>query len=172
MELLPPEDPWASYARTVVVIVRPDATNLAVEGAPPGQRGAWPWPTDAALYVLTAWDPGDARPTEDDNRTNQAALEAELRGLGPDELWDAVGVDPVSGHREEGVAVRGLPLGIVLDIGARYGQDAIFEWTPPAWGVVACDGDRRSDFGWTATPESAAGPGTGTGATFDVLRGT
>ena len=98
-------------------------------------------------------DPGDARPAEDENRTNQAALEAELRGLGPDELWDTVGVDPVSGHREEGVAVRGLTLEVVLDIGARYGQDAIFEWTSPAWAVVACDGDRRCDFGWAATPE-------------------
>ena len=34
----------------------------------------------------------------------------------------------------------------------RYGQDAVFEWTPPAWAVVACRGDRRSDFGWAATP--------------------
>jgi Protein of unknown function (DUF3293) len=152
VELLPPDDPWAAYARTVVVIVRPDTTNLVVEAAPPGQTGAWPWPADDAVHILTAWDPGDARPGEEENRANQEALEAELRDRGARALWDAVGVDPVSGHREEGMAVSGLALDEVLDLGARYGQDAVFEWTPPAWAVVACRGDRRSDFGWAATP--------------------
>jgi hypothetical protein len=148
VELLAPDDPWASYARTVVVIVRPDAVNLVIEAAPSGQRGAWPWPTDDAVHIITAWDPGDARPAEDENRANQAALEGELRSSGRDELWDAVGVDPGSGHREEGVAVRGLTLDAALRLGARYGQDAIFEWTPQAWAVVACRGGRRRDFGW------------------------
>jgi len=40
----------------------------------------------------------------------------------------------------------------VRHLGARYGQDAVFEWTPQSWAVVACDGDRRSDFGWVVTP--------------------
>ena len=153
MELLPPDDPWASYARTVVVIVRPATCNLVVEAASPGEAGAWPWGTDDAVHVLTAWDPGDARPGEEVNRASQAALEAELEVLAPDELWNAVGVDHVSGHREEGVAVCGLTLDAVLELGSRYGQDAIFEWTPEAWAVVACRGDRRVDFGWSATPE-------------------
>jgi hypothetical protein len=152
VELLPPDDPWASYARTIVVIVRPDAGNVVVETAPRGETGAWPWRTDDALHILTAWDPGAARPSEEENRANQAALEAELRALRPTELWDAVGTDPVSGHREEGAAVRGLALDAVLDLGARYGQDAVFEWSPSAWAVVACRGDRRSDFGWATTP--------------------
>jgi hypothetical protein len=153
VDLLPPDDPWTSYARTVVVIVRPGATNLVVEAVPPGRSAAWPWPDDAAVHVLTAWDPGDARPGEDQNRANQAALEAELGERGPDELWSAVGVDPVSGRREEGVVVRGLALDDVRDVGARYGQDAVFEWTPATWAIVACRGDRRVDLGWTATPE-------------------
>jgi hypothetical protein len=157
VELLPPEDPWAGYARTVVVLVRPDATNLVVEAAPPGQIGTWPWATGDSVHILTAWDPGEARPSEDENRAKQAALEAELRisgsraGPGTNELWDAVGVDPVSGHREEGLAVRGLTLEAVLHLGARYDQEAVFEWTPQSWAVVACHGDRRNDFGWVAT---------------------
>jgi hypothetical protein len=157
VDLLPPDDPWASYARTVVVIVRPDASNLVVEAAPPGRTGAWTWATEDAVHILTAWDPGDARPADAENRANQSALEAELRASSSscpalDELWDAVGVDPVSGHREEGVAVRGLTLDAVRHLGARYGQDAVFEWTRQSWAVVACDGDRRSDFGWVVTP--------------------
>jgi hypothetical protein len=153
VELLAPDDRWASYARTVVVIVRPDATNVVVEAAPPGQTGAWPWPTDDAVHILTAWDPGGTRRGEEENRANQAALVAEVTDLGPNDLWDAVGVDPVSGRREEGVAVCGLALDPVLDLGARFGQDAVFEWAPTAWAVVACRGDRRSDLGWAATPE-------------------
>lgn len=153
VELLPSGDPWAGYARTVVVIVRPDATNLVVEAAPPGERGAWPWTTDDAVHVLTAWDPGAVRPPDEENRANQAALEADLRRLRPDELSDAVGVDPASGRREEGAAVRGLALETVLDLGARYGQEAIFEWTPQAWAIVACREGRRREFGWLATPE-------------------
>ncbi len=153
MEPFPPDDPWAAYARTVVVIVRPDATNLVVESARPGQTGTWPWTTDETVHVLTAWDPGDARPGEEENRRNQAALEADLRELGSKELWGAVGVDPASGRREEGVAVCGLTLDAVLDLGARYRQDAVFEWTLTAWAVVACRGDRRVDLGWTVSPE-------------------
>jgi hypothetical protein len=153
VELLRPDDPWASYARTVVVIIRAGTSNLVVEAAPPGEAGVWPWPVDEPVHVLTAWDPGDARRVEEENRANQAALEAELRGMGPRELWDAVGFDPVSGHREEGAAVSGLTLDAVLGLGARYSQDAVFQWTPDAWVVVACRGDRRCDFGWAATPE-------------------
>jgi Protein of unknown function (DUF3293) len=152
VDLFAPDDPWASYARTVVVVVRPDASNLVVEAAPPGRSGTWPWPGDDEVHILTAWDPGHTRPGEAENRVNQAALEAELRERGPTGSWDAVGVDPLSGHREEGMAVRGLALDVVLDLGARHGQDAIFEWTPAAWAIVACGGGRRVDLGWTATP--------------------
>lgn len=152
VELLPPDDRWASYARTVVVVVRPGAANLVVEAAPPGRAGVWPWPTADAVHILTAWDPGDARPGDVENRVSQAALEADLGGLAPNEMWNAVGVDRVTGHREEGAAVSGLALDAVLDLAALYGQDAIFEWTPLTWAVVACRGDRRVDFGWSATP--------------------
>ena len=152
MELLPPDDPWASYARTVVVVVRPGVANLVVEAAALGRTGVWPWPTADAVHILTAWDPGDARRSEDENRVNQAALEAELAGLASNEMWNAVGVDRVSGYREEGAAVSGLALDVVLDLGALYGQEAIFEWTPLTWAIVACRGDRRVDFGWSATP--------------------
>ncbi|HEY1826649.1 MAG TPA: DUF3293 domain-containing protein [Acidimicrobiales bacterium] len=153
MELLSPDDPWASYARTVVVITRPDAPSLVVEAAPRAKAGTWPWGSDQPMHILTAWDPGEARPGEAENRERQATLEADLRFLAPDELWAAVGVDPLSGHREEGVAVRGLGIDAVTGLARRYGQDAIFEWTPREWAIVACRGGRRLAFGWTVAPE-------------------
>ena len=78
----------------------------------------------------------------------QAALEADLALLSVP-LLAAVGVDPATGRREEGVAVRGLPEAEALALGVRYGQDAIFAWTPTEWAIVACRGDRRLVSGWS-----------------------
>jgi hypothetical protein len=150
---LEPGDPWASYVRTVVEIVRPGEGNLVVRSAPLGVVGEWPWPWPEPVHILTAWDPGGERPGEADNRVRQRALEAELR-LKASGIWVAVGVDPVSGHREEGVAVVGVSDAVAAALGAHYRQDTIFAWTPAAWTIVACAGGRRQACGWsTARPE-------------------
>jgi Protein of unknown function (DUF3293) len=150
---LSPDDPWAVYARTVVRIARLGEPELVVRGAPRGARGAWPWTSPEAVHVLTAWDPGTKRLGERENREREAALEAELQQLGLAGWWRAVGLDPVSGHREEGMAVRGLAEHVVLQVAARYDQDAIFSWTPSEWAIVACLGGRRVVLGWsTADP--------------------
>jgi hypothetical protein len=141
-----PEDRWAGYARTVVEIAGPRGT-LRVGAAPAGEVGTWPWDTSAAVYVLTAWDPAAARPPVEENRRRQLSLEEDVRRLS-DVLWAAVGVDPESGRREEGVAVGGLAETDALRLGAVYGQDAVFRWTPEAWEIVACDGGRRVALGW------------------------
>jgi hypothetical protein len=72
------------------------------------------------------------------------------------QLLVAIGVDPATGRHEEGVAVRGVPEAEVLELGVRYGQDAIFAWTPAEWVIVACRGGRRQASGW-----SLAVPGPG-----------
>ena len=77
-----PEDPWAAYAQTVVEIRRPGAADIVVRSAPPGRWGAWPWASSAPVHILTAWDPGDERPGDQENRVRQAALEADLRHVG------------------------------------------------------------------------------------------
>jgi hypothetical protein len=151
VDLLAPDDPWAGYARTVVAIVRPDAPDLVVAAAPAGETGRWPWSDDDAVHVLTAWDPGDARPGDVENRRRQADLASEIRALAPRRMWTALGVDPVSGRREEGVAVFGLDPDVLVALGRRYGQDAIFEWTPREWAIVACGGGWREAFGWSVS---------------------
>jgi orotate phosphoribosyltransferase len=167
---LPPDDPWAAYARTVVRIARPGEPALVVQGAPGDARGGWPWTSGEPVHVLTAWDPGTERLGERENRARQADLEEDIARLGPTGSWPAVGLDPVSGQREEGLAVRGLSEDVVRRVGARYDQDAIFSWTPAAWAIVACAGERRVELGWTtgegtvpaATPRSdATGERTG-----------
>ena len=98
-----------------------------------------------------AWDPGRERPGPAVNRRAQAGLEAELRALGFP--LPAVGVDPLTGRSDEGLAVRGASEFEVLALGARYGQDAVYAWTPAEWAIVACRGGRRMVSGW-----SLAGP--------------
>ena len=155
-------DPWASYERTVVEILRPGEGHLRVRSAPQPDETTWPWPDERPVHLLTAWDPGQQRPGHDVNRVRQAALEADLALLSVP-LLVAVGVDPVTGRREEGVAVRGLAEADVLALGVRYGQDAVFAWTPAAWAVVACRGGRRVTTGWsleTAPTPILLQPGT------------
>ena len=144
--LLPADDPWAGYARTVVEIAGPRGT-LTVAAARAGEVGAWPWGTPDALFLLTAWDPGAERPGLHENRHRQASLEEDVRRL-THVRWDAVGVDPETGRREEGVVVGRLSEAEATALGARYGQDAVFRWTPDAWEIVACTGKRRVVLGW------------------------
>jgi hypothetical protein len=141
------EDPWASYERTVVEIAGPGGGSLRVGSAPEADDAGWPWPTAEPVHILTAWDPGPERPGPDLNRRRQAALEADLSSLAVP-LWAAVGVDPVTGRREEGVAVQGAAEPVILALAARYGQDAIFAWTPEEWAIVSCLGGRRQASGW------------------------
>ena len=108
------------------------------------------------MHILTAWDPGSERPGLERNRLRQAALEAELRLLGL-RLASAIGVDPVTGRREEGMAVVGAPESTILALGARYEQDAVFAWTPAAWAVVACRDGARLVSGWSLAPASSPG---------------
>ncbi len=129
-----PTDPWAAYQRTVVEVVCPGGGIFQVRSAPDAARAGWPWP--------------DERPGRDVNRVRQAALEVDLGELSVP-LLAAVGVDPATGRQEEGVAVRGLPEAEVLALGTRYGQDAVFAWTPTEWAIVACGGGRRLVSSWS-----------------------
>jgi hypothetical protein len=151
---VPVDDPWLDYVNTVVEIIGPTAGALVVRAEPAGDVGVWPWATEAALFVLTAWDPGVERFSVEVNRARQAALEAELRPRAPS-TWRARGFDPSTGYSDEGVAVRGLAEGDVCEVGARYGQDAVFAWTPRAWTIVACVGTRRLSLGWMISPMRA-----------------
>jgi hypothetical protein len=148
-----PEDPWASYERTVVEILRPGGSSLRVRSAPDVDGDSWPWPDRQPVYLLTAWDPGLDRPGVDVNRMRQAALQADLELLSG-QLSVAIGIDSATGRQEEGVAVRGVPEAEILALGVRYGQDAVFAWTPAEWVIVACQGGRRLASGWSlAVPE-------------------
>jgi hypothetical protein len=64
--------------------------------------------------------------------------------------WCAEGGDACGTHREESVAVVGLSDAAARELGRRFGQDAIFAWTPDAWRVLACDSEASAVSGWVA----------------------
>ena len=148
---IPSDDPWSGYVNTIVEVVRPDATDLSIRSAPAGRVGVWPWAMQLPVFVLTAWDPGDERCSEEVNHRRQMELEDTLRPRSRG-LWRARGFEPSTGYRDEGVAVTGLAEHEVLDAGAQFGQDAVFSWTPAAWTIVSCSGGRRLVLGWSVTP--------------------
>jgi hypothetical protein len=91
------------------------------------------------VYVITAWNPGDLRPTEKDNLAANATLRGRLVELGLHPIR-AVGSDPDSTHFEESWAVSGLTDAEARAIGADFGQAAIFRLEARSQTVLGCAG--------------------------------
>ena len=147
------DDAWASYARMVVEIER-SGEPIVVHAAPLGEVGPWPWRSPEPVCILTAWDPGPSRPGVVANRREQARLEEDIRPLAT-AMWTARrrrSRDRCT-RRGRGRA-SGSPRRRRVALGARYGQDAIFTWTPLEWAIVSCTGARRQVTGWALGPLS------------------
>ncbi len=137
------DDRLADYARAHVVLHHRDG-RLTVR--PAEHPGRYPFPT-GPVHVLTAHNPGAARPGPAENRRRQAALEADLVGRGLT-VTRAVASAADGTHAEESTAVLGWDDDEALALARRYGQDAVFRWSPRAWAVVPCDGGPPRRLGW------------------------
>ena len=89
------------------------------------------------LHVITAWTPGDARPTRDANDCASRSLYEDLAALGATPMR-AMGRDPHTDHAEESWAVAGLSDAMARELGAKYGQVAVFRITALRLFVLAC----------------------------------
>jgi len=138
---------WSTYTKAVVDLYPPARTAIRIYPADPDVLGDWPPGLQPPVYVLTAWNPGTLRPGEAVNHARQSELLSILESWAL-ELWPAVGRDLDTSHYEESAAVSGVPEADALELGARFGQDAIFCWTRTSWSVVSCSGNRRHDAGW------------------------
>jgi hypothetical protein len=150
------ERDWQAYRVAVVDVVPPVGPAFRIVPDVPGRAGTWPDGLAAPVVVVTAWNPDGVRLEPDINgaRQRKLALELGTRGLA---WWPATGRDPVDAHHEAGAAVPGLAEDEGLALGRRYGQAAVYVWTPDAWEVAACDGSRRVTLGWrrTGVPDRA-----------------
>lgn len=67
----------------------------------------------------------------------------------------AVGGDPDGPHLEPGAVVLGLDLAAAAALGARFGQLAVYVWTPDALHLLSCTTARHDILGYRAFPGTA-----------------
>jgi len=120
---------WASTYLKAVVTVRVGAGWV--------DAGAYAASQGGVLHVITAWNPGAARPPEPQNRAANRRLHAHLVALGLHPVA-ALGADPDSPHKEESWAVAGLSDEDARRIGAAFDQVAVFRVTATELAVLAC----------------------------------
>ncbi|QLJ05383.1 DUF3293 domain-containing protein [Streptomyces sp. NEAU-sy36] len=152
---VPPRN-WDHY-RTAVVDIRLPGRTVRVEPRAFGTaEGCFPEAAGgAAVHVITAWNPGARTVSADANARAHRLLLDEVRRLGL-LRWPAAGGDPGGTHQEESVAVVGLGDAAARALGRRFGQDAVFAWTPGAWRVLACGTGAVSVSGWAASARGRA----------------
>ncbi|CAL9554238.1 hypothetical protein SUDANB176_04511 [Streptomyces sp. enrichment culture] len=148
---------WDLY-RTAVVDIRFGERAVRVEPRPRGTaEGFFPVAdgSGATVHVITAWNPRGRTASDDANARAHRVLLDEVRHRGLTS-WPAVGGDVSGTHREESVAVVGLSDAAARDLGRRFGQDAVFAWTPDAWRVLACESGAVAVSGWAASGRASA----------------
>ena len=91
------------------------------------------------LHVITAWNPGDDRPTDAQNEAANSLLLSDLEILGT-RVLRALGSDPNSDHAEKSWAVAGISDESAIELGVKYGQVAIFRLEAESQTVLSCDG--------------------------------
>jgi len=89
------------------------------------------------IHVITAWNPGDDRPSIDINDARNEQLRLDITALGFDVL-EALGSDPNSTHSEKSWAVIGFTDEVAIELGKKYGQVAIFRISETQQSVLGC----------------------------------
>lgn len=120
---------WAPVYLKALVTVRVEGVWV--------DAGAYAATAGAPVHVVTAWNPGAARPSEAVNRAANERLRAHLVGLGLEPV-PALGADPDSPHAEESWAVVGLSDDAARRVGADFDQVAVFRVTASELAVLAC----------------------------------
>ena len=89
------------------------------------------------IHLITAWNPGDERPSSEVNDTQNNQLLADISAMGIEAL-EALGSDPNSTHAEKSWAVIGLTDKAAIELGKKYGQVAVFRITESQQSVLGC----------------------------------
>ena len=89
------------------------------------------------IHVITAWNPGDERPSSEINEARNEQLRKEISSSGL-EVLEALGSDPKSSHAEKSWAVVGMTDETAIELGRNYGQVAVFLITRARQWVLGC----------------------------------
>lgn len=144
---------WDAYLTTIVTLVLADRV-VVVSPADGPPSGDLPAELAIPIHVVTAWNPGSRPLDRAENAARNAALEAELRGLGV--TWHpAHGCSPDGSWCEDSVALSGWRREDACALGRRHGQAAVFELRPSRLLVVSTDLQRIESRPCTVTSRPA-----------------
>jgi hypothetical protein len=130
---------WERYTETLVSVEVSPGEWVDLNGPASVER----LPMGEPLHVMTAWDPGGHSAPAEVNERAQGSLVAELWSTGCS-VARARGRRPDGSHVDEAVAVFGLDRAAARSLGARYGQNTLFEIDSTSISLVACDSERIS----------------------------
>ncbi len=114
-----------AFERTLYDVNLPGGTVTLLVRRPPLGNSA---PIrDRRLAIVTAYNPGTSRPSEEANRAANERLRAEIEGRGW--AWcPAVGYSPERDHEEPSFAVLDVGEAEAIDLGRLFGQAAVLVW--------------------------------------------
>lgn len=125
----------AAYAEAVFDVEAPDGLVTLRVGRPAIELPASL--LHRRLAVVTAYNPGDARPAEDVNRHANEQLRAAIDAEGW-RWYPSVGRSVSGDHAEPSCAVLDITEEQARDLGARFGQACVFFWDGVAGALVWC----------------------------------
>jgi hypothetical protein len=89
------------------------------------------------LAIVTAWNPGDLRPSAPVNERANARLAAEIEGRGW-RYFSALGRSTDAAHGEPSFAVADISRIEAIALGRRYAQAAVFYWDGREASILSC----------------------------------
>ncbi len=89
----------------------------------------------AEAWVITAWNPHSEVVSQAENDAANDALVTEITTRGY-RVTLAVGSSPDSAWSEDSFLVHDPDPAWVMDAARRFGQNAVFHWTPAVWEIV------------------------------------
>jgi hypothetical protein len=149
-----PAEQWTLYQRALVDIDFGSRTLRVSPGPPEQTAGFFPSRSGRTVHVVTAFNPGGRTATTADNDRAHHVLLGEIEERGTT-WWPATGGDAGGVHTETSVAVIGLSDGAACELGRRFGQDAVFAWTPGCRRLLSCFDDSSAESGWRAATLAA-----------------
>jgi hypothetical protein len=134
---------WDGFAHAVVRLDLPTG-RVVLEPRLPGDIGIFP--LDAAVHIITAYNPAGIEIDEESNIGRHRSLG---RALTRHSVVATVGSAPDGSLPEPGYGVLDMTLSDALELASNFGQLAIYRWTPEAFTIVDVDGTYRRRQGWS-----------------------
>lgn len=147
-------DIWADYSKTILLFQDESAQTWTLHPDAVGRAGDWilgpPWFRERTTeaWVITAWSPHSVQAQSPDNKRSNESMVRVIEAAG-------LRFTPARGQAEDGSWFEDSFLAHdpdpewLVELAARYRQDAVFHLTRESWSVVGVLLDGTVTKGWT-----------------------